>query len=239
MGMVFKNRELRRCAIIPWIVNFFVFFGAIISFGVLDTWLMTRLNEALGTGWWVAVTAWLIGIILFLAFGAGLVISFTYIVNLLTGVFAEQLSYQTEFLVTGIKIPSPEGEFMKIWIRSIVESLKGMAFFLAIWVSLLFLNFIPVIGTGCFLVASMLWGTLALAFEFTAPAVERRGYRFGEKYQLIRRHPLESVGLGAGILILTMIPVINLFFIPSAIVAGTRWVADLEPVPATLIKAEG
>ncbi len=231
--LVIRNRQLRQYALIPWLINIVVFFSALFSFGALDRWLMIKLHSVLGTGWWTPLVTWILAILLFAAFGAGLVLSFTYLANLMGGFFAEQLSYHTEKILFNQDIPSPEGSLLEIWSRSMIEEMKGMLFFLGIWLGILCLNLIPVIGTTLFFPVSGLWTMFSLAFEFIAPAAERRAYRFREKRRLVFRRPLQSLSLGAGILILTLIPVVNLFFIPFAVVAGTQWMVENDtPVSA-------
>ncbi len=223
---VMSDRQLRKLALIPWLINIFVFIGAFASFGILDHWLMERLAAAMGTGWWVPIVKWFLMILLMAGFGAGLALSFTYLANIFSSVFSENLSRQTEIIDTGIDRPSPEGNFAAIFIRSAIEELKGVAFFLAVWLVLLLLNLIPVLGQVLFVTASAVWGALSMTFEFTAPTLERHGLRFKEKKALIFSNPLTAAAFGSGILFLALIPFINMFFLPFAVVAGTRWVLE-------------
>jgi len=222
--LLIRHKDLLKYAFVPWIINILVFIGALTGFGMLDHWLMEKIEYIFGTGWWVPMVTWILGILLFLGFGAGLVLSLTFLANLFSGFFSEQLSEKAEFILTGVHRPSPEGNPLKILVRTTREELKGIVFFLVVWLGLLGLNLIPIIGQILFVVCSGLWSTFCLTFEFTAPATERRGKKFREKRNMIFQHVMPAVTFGAGILLLALIPFVNLFFIPFAVVAGTHWV---------------
>jgi len=226
--VVLRDSKLIRFALVPWLINIGVFIGALTAFGYLDRWLIAKLTAWMGTGWWVPFTAWLLGLVLFAAFGAGLILTFTFLCGIIGGAFSEQLSFHTEQAVAGTVHPSPEGTFYKIWARSALESGKGLLFFIVVWAMLLILNLIPMIGVVLFGIASTLWTAWCLAFEFTAPAYERRGLRFKEKRQLLSANISSSLGLGISIYLLTMIPFVNLIFLPFAVVAGTLWAIDVD-----------
>jgi CysZ protein len=228
MPVVFRDSKLLRYALIPWLINILLFAGAMTSFGFLDRWLMGKLAAILGTGWWVTMVAWTLGIVLFLAFGAGLVISFTFLANLIGGVFLEDLSRRTEQIFTGGELPPPAGNFMAVFTRSAVETLKGVGFFLLVWLGLLLLNFIPFIGTALFIALSAAWSALAMTFEFISPAAERRGLRFRKKCSLVFSNWAGCLAFGSAVLLLSFIPLLNLFFIPFAAVAGTQLYLQME-----------
>jgi CysZ protein len=226
--IVLRDSKLIRFALVPWLINIGVFIGALTAFGYLDRWLMAKLTAWMGTGWWVPVTAWILGLLLFAAFGAGLILTFTFLCGIIGGAFSEQLSFHAERAISGAVHPSPEGTFYKIWARSAVESIKGLLFFLTVWAVLLLLNLIPIAGVLLFGITSTLWTAWCLTFEFTAPAYERRGLRFAEKRTLLTGNIGRSLGLGISILLLTMIPFVNLIFLPFAVVAGTLWAVDTD-----------
>ena len=221
-----QNPILLKFALIPWFINILVFVAALGAFGALDKVLMGKLAETMGNGWWVPVTAWVLGILLFIGFSAGLLLSFIYIVNIFTGVFAEQLSFHAERIISGKEIPSPEGHFLAIWSRSIREELKGILFFLSIWLLLLLLYLIPVAGPVLFITASTIWSAFSLTFEFLAPAAERHELGFKEKRDLVFKNYLSSLWFGLSVLLLSIIPIVNFFFLPFAIIGGTIWFCE-------------
>jgi CysZ protein len=226
--MLFKDRQLFRLALIPWLINFGVFFIAIFAFIWLDKQLMAKLASWLGTGWWVPVAAWLLGIILLLLVGTGLILSFAFLANLIGGVFFESLSRRAEVVLTGVDRPSPEGAFLKIAMRSLIEELKGIAFFAGVWLAMLLLYFIPGIGAAIFVIVSAIWSTMGLTYEFASPTMERWGMPFRERRRMVFSKPFHSVAFGGAVLALTFIPFVNLFFLPFAVIGGTRWAIDRQ-----------
>ena len=223
-----RNPVLLKFALIPWILNFIVFFLALGAFGAIVTHLAEKLSGVFGNGWWAPVAAWTLGIFLFLGLSAGLLLSFVYIVNLFTGVFAEQLSFHAERIISGRLVPSPEGNFFKIWTRSVKEELKGVLFFLSVWLALFLLYLIPAAGPVLFTAASTIWTAFSLAFEFLAPAAERHGLGFKDKKRLVFHHWNASLWFGLSILLLSIIPVVNFFFLPFAIIGGTVWYCEQD-----------
>lgn len=96
-----------------------------------------------------------------------------------------------------------------------------IVFLLAGHAVLLLLNLIPGFGSIAWTVSSILWTMAWLATEYLDAPMARHLYPFGEVRRAVwRRLPL-AMGMGAGIYLLLWVPVLNLFFIPVAIVAGT------------------
>lgn len=222
--LIFKNGKLFLYSLIPWVFNVLIFAGLLVLYGFWGKSLAERLSTTFGDAWWSAVLAWCVGILVFLGFTALQILLFTYIAMLLSGVFGEQLSFHTEYHLRGSALPSPEGNMLKIFVRSVVEELKGMLFFALGFLLLFLLNFIiPLIGSAVFAVTAPIWTAYSLAFEFTAPTTERRGMHFREKRRFIFKHPAAALGFGLGILPMSLIPIVNFTFIPFAIVGGTRW----------------
>lgn len=225
--LVFTNRKLFLYSLIPWILNILIFAGLLIGYGFWSVSTARNFSAQFGDTWWSAVLAWSIGILMMIVLFVLQILLSVWLANLLGGVFGEQLSVHTEIRMTGSAIPSPEGNLLKILIRSVVEELKGILFFLAGFCVILLIGLIPLAGPVFVTVASPVWSALSLTFEFTAPTSERRGMRFREKLRLVTAHMAASLGFGFGIMPM-LIPFINFFFIPFAIVGGTQWILDRE-----------
>ncbi|MCD4653450.1 EI24 domain-containing protein [bacterium] len=223
ISFILSNRKLFLYSLIPWIINICIFAGLLVTYGFWGINTAQKFASSFGDTWWAITLAWMIGILMILCLTALQVLLFTYLAMLLSGVFGELLSYHTEFHIRGSAQPSPEGNMLKIFVRSVVEELKGMLFFGTVFLLLLLLNFIPIIGNIAFAVVAPIWTALSLAFEFTAPTTERRGMRFTAKRRLIFKHKVSAIGFGLGILPMSLIPILNFSFIPFAIVGGTHW----------------
>lgn len=223
IGLIFSNANLVMYSLVPWMINMLIFAGLLVVYGFWGVSMAQKLAASFGDAWWALTIAWILGILMIVGLSALQVLLFTYLAMLLSGVFGEQLSLHTELHLRGTAQPSPEGNVARVFLRSVIEELKGMMFFGSVFVLLLLLNFIPLIGNLVFAVAAPAWTALSLAFEFTAPTTERRGMKFNEKRRLIFNNSIAALGFGLGILPMSLIPIINFSFIPFAIVGGTRW----------------
>jgi len=223
IALILSNKKLFLFSLIPWFINIFIFAGLLIAYGFWGISVAHKLASSLGDTWWALTIAWIVGILMIMGLSALQILLFTYLAMLLSGVFGELLSYHTELHICGSAKASPEGNMLKIFVRSVIEEFKGMLFFSLVFLVLLSLNFIPVAGNILFAVVAPLWTALSLAFEFTAPTSERRGMRFASKKRMIFAHKWSALGFGLGILPMSLIPILNFSFIPFAIVGGTRW----------------
>ena len=106
-------------------------------------------------------------------------------------------------------------------LRGVGRSVLTLALFGAIMGPIVALNLIPFFGS---IAAAVLGGTVSafvLAFEFGDNSLSRRKARWREKWaQAVGELPV-TMGLGAGIALMMLIPVVDFFLVPVAVVAGT------------------
>jgi CysZ protein len=94
--------------------------------------------------------------------------------------------------------------------------------FLLVGHALLFaLHLLPAVGSALWTVASILWTMVWLAAEYLDAPMARHLYPFRQVRGALRARPLVALGFGAAVYALLWIPVVNLFFVPLATVAGT------------------
>ncbi len=231
--LVLSNRKLFLYSLIPWLFNILIFAGLMIGYASWSISTAEKFSTHFGNTWWAAVLAWILGILMVIVLFMLQILLSVYLANLLMGVFGEQLSVHTELYLTGTATPSPEGSMLKIFIRSVVEELKGIVFFLGGFCVILLIGLIPLIGPVIMAIASPIWSALSLSFDFIAPTSERRGLRFREKRKLLFDNFSSAVGFGLGVLPMSLIPIVNFLFIPFAIVGGTRWFLNHEQPSTT------
>lgn len=95
-------------------------------------------------------------------------------------------------------------------------------FFLVLGHAVLFpLNFIPGIGSVVWGVVAFLWSTAWLAAEYLDGPMARHMYPFREVRQVLMQRKALALGFGAAVYVMLWIPVVNFFFIPTAVVAAT------------------
>ena len=106
----------------------------------------------------------------------------------------------------------------------VVESLRGALYFLVAAPGVFLLGFVPVVGP----LLSLLWGSRAVAFQMTDPALARRGLRFVDKRRWHREWRIETLGFGLAGMIGLIVPLANLLIAPALVTGGTLLVLDLE-----------
>jgi CysZ protein len=109
-----------------------------------------------------------------------------------------------------------------------LQALRGSLYFLAAAPGVFLLGLIPVVGP--FLAVA--WGSWALAFQMTDPALSRRGMSFAEKRRWHRSWRAESLGFGLAGMVGLLVPFANLILAPALVTGGTLLVLDLEDVDA-------
>lgn len=113
------------------------------------------------------------------------------------------------------------------WI-GLKHTLLRLGITLPVIVLLLPLNLIPGVGSVVYGWVAALWGMFALAAEHIGAPVARRRYPSRTVFRLARERTALFLGLGAAIWMVLFIPVINAFFLPLAVIAGTEAFLGLE-----------
>lgn len=227
-----RHPKLMPLAIIPIIINT-VFFSVIFYFAYkyFNKWMTSLLPQ--GDAWYWVVLTYLVAVLVVAFLLLFMALTFTMCANLFASPFNDALSSKTEMIVTG-KQDSPIS--LKAIIaeigRTIVEELKKIGFYVVIAVALLFLNFIPVIGSLIYFVLYTLLTIFWLGMSFLDYTFARHEYKFGAKMKYCRSNLMPVMGFGSAIFVGALIPLFNLVFFPIAVVGGTLLFLDLNAVNA-------
>ncbi|WP_224243939.1 EI24 domain-containing protein [Hyalangium gracile] len=169
---------------------------------------------------WYGKAAWYA--VLTLTFVVLLVVGANTVPPLLLAPLQDPLSETTEELCGGP--PSPPfslGGFLRGLVTGIAHTLARIFFLLLGLLVLLPLNLIPVAGSILWTVLGSLWSMMWMAGEHLAGPMTRHLYPFAEVRRMLRQRTALCLGFGAGVYLLLWVPVLNTFFLPVAIVAGT------------------
>ncbi len=150
--------------------------------------------------------------------GASITLGFAFAL-LLSAPALELLSRRVEARVRGRADEEDKGLGF-----AVSQALRSGFYFLLAAPGVFLLGLIPVVGP--FLAA--LWGARALAFQFTDPALGRRGLAFGDKRAWHRQWLPESEGFGLAGMVTLLIPFANLLVGPALTAGGTLLVLELE-----------
>lgn len=112
--------------------------------------------------------------------------------------------------------------------QSIGHSLLAAGLWVAVLALLALLNLLPGFGTVLELVGSWVATGWFFAREMLDGPTSRRGWSFGEKLALIRREPAACLGFGLASTVVLLVPLLNVFVLPVAVVGGTLLFLELE-----------
>ena len=213
--------SVRIYLIIPICLNLLIFVGLffLAQSGVhaVNAWLLPHLPS------WLAWLATLIWILFVISFFAIFIYTYSIVANIVTAPFNSFLSERVQKLVVG-NVPE-ERSFLQNVVdvpRIIGRQILILFYYLPRALLLLILFFVPLVQV----IAPALW----IAFHAWNLALTYLDYpadnnRIGIKPMRIFADTERSValGFGGGVLLLSLVPVLNCFVIPAAVAGATKW----------------
>lgn len=191
--------------------------------------LMDRIDERFFAGMRDGVLAPVRWLALALGYVVSVVAAFilakTLILPIAGAPFNELLSERVEVLATGRELPwRPFGEAMRANLVGAWRGVGAALYGVAVQVLFLPLLFLPVVGAVLYLVPS----AYVEAWNALDVTLGRKGLTLAARREWLRRNRGESIGLGAAVLALNLVPLAGLFAVPSAVAGGTLLVARGE-----------
>lgn len=164
---------------------------------------------------------------------------FTLVASALASPFNEVISQKTEQIATGTFRETPFSVIMLVKDsgRAVAHSFRVLGLYLLLLASALLFLLIPGIGSLLFAIAGALLSSYKFAFEYLGYPMDRRRFSWRDKRAFLKSRFGSIMGFGLGNLAIASIPVVNLFFIPAAVVGGTLLFLDLDS--SGPIRAEG
>jgi len=208
--------EIRRCPaawkwlLAPAIVTLALIAAAIAGIAhvvhPLVAWVTAHLPSFLA-----GIAGGLLEIVLVAVLGLGALLIFTAVAGAIAGPFNEMLSERIEAHLTG----KPEPAFslprflhelslgIAHGIRRVIVAILGALVVFA-------LGFIPIVGTIAALVLGFWFAARGAAYDCYDAVLARRGMAYRDKLAYLERHRARSLGLGATVAALLLVPGINL-----------------------------
>ena len=232
-----RTKELRPYVIVPLIFNIVVFGGLYWASGSwIGGWIAASTADWAFTGFWsflngaiefVLDAAIILVWILLLALFASI---FSIGVQLIAAPFMGFLAEKVDFQVTGH--PMPDETIAAMIVRTFKRELRKTWYWL--WRALLVLfvvgviYFIPVINVFASVIW-FLWSGWLLAMQYIDFGADNRQVPFEVMLARLQSKRWLVLTFGAVVMGLTMIPLVNLFIMPVAVIAGTLiWVEQLS-----------
>lgn len=240
VSLIFRTRKLFGLSLLAAFITFLTLTGLIVFWaGYTDDLLGRLIPRPEGTlgqvGWWAL---WL------LTFLLGVVVSANTVPVLLLSPLQDPISEATEELCGDFTSkPFSLARTLKESAKSIAHTLKRIVLLLGGQALLFALNLIPGIGSVAWTVLGTAWMIAWLATEYLDGPMVRHLYRFREVRAAVRCRLSLCMGFGAAVYVTLWIPLLNFFFIPVAVVAGTllfralRASGELGPPAAAQVRS--
>lgn len=229
-GFRFLNAHPRlwKWVVAPALVTLAILAGMIAAVARIAGPLVARvagwLPEFLeGAGTWVL---WIVVVIVLIAGGMMLFVS---IVGIVAGPFCELLSEAVEEAATGKPgAPFALGAFLRGALAGLAHGVRRLVLSVVGMVLVFAVGFVPVIGQ---IAAPLLGGWLAAraaAYDCYDAVLSRRALAYRDKLAYLDRHRARTVGLGAGITGLLLVPGVNLFALGIGAAGATLAALEIE-----------
>lgn len=222
VGFLLSNLGLSRYFIIPFGINILIFGTGTWAFIHYYSDLLHALISNPDV-WYQYILYYAVAVVLGLVFALLIVFGFTIIGNLIASPFLDVLSEKTEEKRSGKKIEEPFS--FKVLVgdakAAVGNEIKKIGILILIQVILLLFNFIPVIGNIIYVIASPVFVTYFLAFEYLDFTMSRKRMPFGEKWNILKQNKSACMGMGASFFFTTIVPFINFFVMPIAVIGAT------------------
>ena len=219
------NPSLRAFVWLPLLVNTLVL-GSAIYFGgdALNQYVEGFLPE------WLSWLGWIIKPVIFMLLAFVGFYIFSLLANIIASPFNGLLAEKTEFLLTGETVEQGGGwaALVADIIPSILNELSKLSYFLIRYLPLLVLFVIPGLNV---IVPILLFvvGAWFLTLEYTDYPMANHGVSFSEQRQRLKDRRLLCMGFGCCVAVLLLIPVVNFFVMPVAVIgASVMWVREIK-----------
>lgn len=214
-----RTPGLRRFVILPVVISTAVFAliiaAMVLGFGALMDWLLAWLPD------WLDWLQWLLWPLFVLVALLVAVYSFTLLANLLGAPFNGLLAARYEGLLLGKPPPQDNRALPVVILNSILHELRKLGY-LVRWLlpaALLFL--VP----GINLIAPFTWivlGMWLLAVEYAGYPMDNHVIGAVSQRRILARRRGLALGFGAGVMLISSVPVLNLLAMPAAVLGATR-----------------
>jgi len=222
------HRELWKYATAPLAISIVVLGGSyVLLYHVFSKLMGHMVNEQ---WYWQALYYVLLAVVTVVILVAFFFL-FTLIASALASPFNEVISQKTEEIVTGTFHEAPFSVVLLVKDsgRAIAHSFRILGLYLVLLACAMLFLLIPGIGALLFAVAGALLSSYKFAFEYLGYPMDRRRFSWQDKRTFLKSGFISIMGFGLGNLVVASIPVVNLFFIPAAVVGGTLLFLDLQP----------
>jgi len=210
---------VRIYVLIPLLINSLLFTSAIL-YGANS---LNELIDTLLVQWqWLEWLTWLLWPIFVIIALAIVFFCFSIIANLIGAPFNGFLSAAVERSLTGIEAKSEnEQALSKVVVLALKSEIQKILYFIIRAIPLLILFILPIVNVA----APFVWFLFTawmLTIEYGDYPMGNHDIDFKQQREKLRINRQLAFGFGSGVMLLTMIPVINFLAMPVAVAGATR-----------------
>ena len=227
-GILLLNQKgIRPFVVVPLLINCLLLVGVIwLGIHQFDIWIVRFMD------WLPSFLSFLqpfFKIIFILVFVVILFYSFTTLANLIAAPFNSLLAERIEQKLEGIPLPPFRGykAIIGTIARTIWSEIRKILYFIKLVIFLLLLNLTPLAFAS-----PLFWGLFSiwmLVIEYADYPMGNHELLFKAEKKLLQKHRAMSLGLGSGILVMSLIPILNFMTMPAGVAGGTLfWVESLS-----------
>ena len=162
----------------------------------------------------------LAGVAVLLLAGVALVLVFTAVVLTIGDPFYERISRAVE-----VRLGDPPREIdepvVAGMLRAAGEGVRLAAAGLVVALLAFAVGFVPVVGAVLALIVGLVLGGRLLVLELTGTPFAARGLRLRDRRRAVRRHRMRSLGFGAAVSALFLVPFAPVVLMPAAVAGAT------------------
>ena len=224
LSLIFA-RGLRRFVVIPLALNILIFallayFAGLYFEQFMDRWLPTHD--------WLEFLRWLLWLLFAIVYALAVFYGFTLIANLIASPFNGVLAARIEEKLTGRRPADADDSLLQAIGPAIGGEIGKILYFLSRALPLMILFLIP----GLNVLVGMAWvlfGFWFLAVEYADYPMGNHALRPRNQRDRLRRKRFKSLGFGAGVTVMMLVPGLQFAAMPAAVAGATRlWIDDLQ-----------
>lgn len=213
-GFRFMNRSPRlwQFGALPVFLNLLITAFVLVLLILAGIWYAQELHPRFAGSWTQRGLEVLVILAVFAVVTGLALATWLLLQNILCGYFYAKLARQVE-LQFGMK---PE-EMKEVSLgREILDGVLDVSVLLAVNGGLLLLHVIPVIGSVAAVGGSLYFDCWVLGLDYFEYPLALRGKTRGEMRRFGRAHRWQTLGLGAAVLLMALVPVISAVFLTTA-----------------------
>ena len=218
-----KQPSLRLFVLIPLTLNFIIFsllMGATVH--QFNGWIESAMSYIPD---WLSFIRWVLWPLVVILILTVVMYTFSVIANLIASPFNALLAEKTEEMLTGQPVEGFEtiGQALLAFPKSITREIAKMLYYIPLALAVLIISFIPVINA----IAPLLWfllGAWMMVIQYCDYPMDNHQRSFSYMKNAIKQQRLTSSGFGAGVMVGTMVPILNFFiYITSSYLYGQQF----------------